>query len=174
MEGKKQWFKWELLGDISTGRPNLGESSLVGVYRLMQYSLRDILIREFDDAKARELFVEAGRLAGSEFCKHVLKVNLNFDEFIADLQAKLKNFGIGILKIEEANLEKLKFIITVAEDLDCSGLPMLGETVCDYDEGFIAGILETYTGKKFNVKEVDCWASGGRVCRFHAHSDKGE
>lgn len=174
MDEKKHWFKWELLGDISTGRPNLGESSLVGVYRLMQYSLRDILIREFDDAKARELFVKAGKLAGSEFCQHVLNVNLNFYEFIADLQAKLKNYGIGILKVEEADLENLKFVMTVAEDLDCSGLPMLGETVCDYDEGFIAGILETYTGKKFNVKEVDCWASGGRVCRFHAHPDKRE
>ena len=45
-------------------------------------------------------------------------------------------------------------------------LPVTNETVCNYDEGFIAGILEAYTGKKYDVREVDCWASGDRVCRF--------
>ena len=66
------------------------------------------------------------------------------------------------------------FTLTVEEDLDCSGLPVSGETVCDYDEGFIAGVLEAYTKKAFHVKEIDCWASGGRVCRFHATLEKGK
>jgi predicted hydrocarbon binding protein len=73
---------------------------------------------------------------------------------------------IGILRVEKADLERMEFVLTVDEDLDCSGLPFEGETVCDYDEGFIAGVLDTYTGKKFDVKEIDCWASGGRTCRF--------
>ena len=60
----------------------------------------------------------------------------------------------------------MTFTLTVAEDLDCSGLPFSDEVVCQYDEGFIAGILEAYTGKPFHAKEVDCWASGDRVCRF--------
>ena len=50
--------------------------------------------------------------------------------------------------------------------MDCSGLPLSEETICDYDEGFIAGVLKAYTGKDFFVKEVDCWATGDRVCRF--------
>jgi predicted hydrocarbon binding protein len=58
------------------------------------------------------------------------------------------------------------FTLTVEEDLDCSGLPMTEEVVCQYDEGFIAGIMETYTGRPFQAKEIDCWASGDRVCRF--------
>lgn len=58
-------------------------------------------------------------------------------------------------------------VLTVAEDLDCSGLPITNESVCYYDEGFIAGVLEAYTGKKYNVREIDCWANGDRVCRFH-------
>ncbi|RKX74953.1 MAG: hypothetical protein DRP87_15715 [Spirochaetes bacterium] len=36
------------------------------------------------------------------------------------------------------------------------------------DEGFFSGILGEFTGETFNVKEVDCWASGDRVCRFKA------
>ena len=33
-------------------------------------------------------------------------------------------------------------------------------------EGFISGLLSAHTGKEFSVKEVDCWCSGDRVCRF--------
>ena len=54
------------------------------------------------------------------------------------------------------------------EDLDCSSLPITGETVCNYDEGFLAGILKVYTKKEYVVTEVDCWATGSRVCRFEA------
>jgi predicted hydrocarbon binding protein len=86
--------------------------------------------------------------------------------FVAQLQQQLLDLGIGILRIEDADVEKLKFTLVVAEDLDCSGLPVSGETVCDYDEGFIAGVFEAYTGKPFEVKEIDCWSNGSRVCRF--------
>ncbi|MFV0314438.1 MAG: V4R domain-containing protein, partial [Anaerotignum sp.] len=43
-----------------------------------------------------------------------------------------------------------------------------GETVCNYDEGFLAGILKEYTKKEYVVTEIDCWATGSRVCRFSA------
>jgi len=80
----------------------------------------------------------------------------------------MKELGIGIFRVESADLEKGSFVVTVAEDLDCSGLPVCQEQICTYDEGFIAGLLLAYSGKDFRVKEIDCWCSGGRVCRFTA------
>jgi predicted hydrocarbon binding protein len=159
-------FQWSDIGDIKEGRPNLGNTTVLEVYRLLQFTLRDVLIKRYDPDTAADIYREAGNLAGTEFCKNVLNTDMEFNEFVADLQEKLKALNIGVLRIEKADMEKLHFVMTVAEDLDCSGLPAIDETVCDYDEGFIAGILNTYTGKKFNVKEIDCWASGGRVCRF--------
>ncbi len=159
-------FSWEDLGDIDAGRPNLGQSVPVLVYRLFQYTMRDVLITERDVTTANDIFIKAGKLAGEHFCKNVLNTDLEFNEFIAELQKTLKDLKIGILRIEKADLESLEITLTVAEDLDCSGLPISEETVCDYDEGFIAGILNAYTGKEFHVKEVDCWATGDRVCRF--------
>jgi predicted hydrocarbon binding protein len=159
-------FSWKYLGNIDDGRPNLGPYCSVLGYRLLQYTLRDELIKQFDVIKGKEIFYNAGRRAGEEFCKNVLDMSLEFNGFIADLQEKLKTNLIGILKIEEADLDSLSFVLTVEEDLDCSGLPVSDETVCAYDEGFIAGIFCAYVGKEFYVKEVDCWASGGRVCRF--------
>ena len=90
----------------------------------------------------------------------------DFGEFIRKTQELLAELKIGILRIEESDVENMKFRLTVAEDLDCSGLPMSDETICTYDEGFLAGLLGEYTGMDFDVKEVDCWCSGDRVCRF--------
>lgn len=159
-------FKWQDLGDIDTGRPNLGLQVPVLAYRLLQYTLRDVLIADLGVDVANAIFTKAGRQAGIHFCKNMLDSTKDFNEFIAQLQRTLKEQAIGILRIESADLENMHFILTVAEDLDCSGLPCTDEVVCQYDEGFIAGILEAYTGKSFSAKEIDCWASGDRVCRF--------
>ena len=35
-------------------------------------------------------------------------------------------------------------------------------------EGFIAGLFERFTGKTYHVKEIDCWCTGDRTCRFCA------
>ena len=69
--------------------------------------------------------------------------------------------------MEDFNHGSGEITLSVEQDLDCSGLPITNENVCSYDEGFIAGILEAYTGKKYRVREVDCWASGARTCRFN-------
>lgn len=159
-------FSWTDLGDLTEGRPNLGDETSVTAYRLMQFTFKDVFSKEIGKQRTVELFVKAGHLAGQEFCRNVLDTSLSFDAFIADLKEKLVDLKVGILRIEESDLEKFRFVLTVSEDLDCSGLPIFGETVCDYDEGFISGILEQYTGKKFLTKEVDCWSTGDRTCRF--------
>ncbi len=159
-------FTWQDLGDIDTGRPNLGLQVPVLVYRLLQYTLRDVLVADLGVDAADAILIKAGRQAGIHFCKNMLDRNTDFNEFIAQLQRILKEQAIGILRIESVDLENMHFVLTVSEDLDCSGLPCTDEVVCKYDEGFIAGLLEAYTGKPFSAKEIDCWASGDRVCRF--------
>ena len=159
-------FDWSMIGNIGEGRPNLGNTMDVSVYRLMQFTLRDVLIKSFDTETADRIFYEAGQNAGRSFCKELIDKNNNFNEFIVELQDKLKHLKIGILRVEKADMDAMAFTLTVAEDLDCSGLPVIDETICTYDEGFINGVLLEYTGKNFDVKEVDCWCSGDRVCRF--------
>jgi predicted hydrocarbon binding protein len=169
-EGKDAKFEWTMLGDVGQGRPNLGPKTDVAVYRLMQFTLRNELIKEFGVAATDHLFYEAGKTAGMHFFQKLITRHATFHEFIEDLQEVLRNLGVGILRIEKANLENLTFTITVAEDLDCSGLPVCDEEICTYDEGFIAGLLSAYTKREFMVKEIDCWCSGDRVCRFDAKS----
>jgi predicted hydrocarbon binding protein len=165
-------FSWENLGNIKDGRGSLGEEMPVLVYRLMQFTMFDIATKKYGKKEATALLRESGHLAGTEFARNALNLKQDFDSFSAELQAALKELKVGILRIESVNTDASEIVLTVGEDLDCSGLPVTGETVCDYDEGFIAGILEVYTKSPYNVKEIDCWASGDRICRFRCSQAK--
>ena len=164
--GVQYSFEWKDLGDIGTGRPNLGSEVPVLVYRLGQYTMREAIVRRYDQETAASLLRDAGWIAGREFCKNMLDCTLDFGAFVDQLQAMLKSLKVGILRIEHSDLAAMTFTLTVSEDLDCSGLPVSGCSVCEYDEGFIAGIFHVYTGKEFSATEVDCWATGDRTCRF--------
>jgi len=159
-------FTWKDIGDIEQGRPHLGQMLPVAVYRLMQYTMKEALEAELGSEKTAQMFVEAGRRAGQEFCNNVLNPSLQPDAFFAQLQVKLKELSVGIMQLERVDLKNMELFLNVSEDLDCSGLPCTNEVVCQYDEGFIAGIFEAYTGRPYVAKEIDCWASGDRVCRF--------
>lgn len=163
---KTPQFDWGMIGDVEQGRPNLGTSMDVSVYRLFQFTLRDAIIARFDPETAKELFYDAGFTAGSEIFKQLLSGDDEFSVFIGKLAKLLLELKIGVLRVEKADLEARQFIITVSEDLDCSGLPAVGERICTYDEGFIAGLFKEYTGWDVEVVEKDCWCSGDTICRF--------
>ena len=166
LEKNHNTFAWENLGDIKKGREDLGEEMPVLIYRLMQYTMLDVLSKAYGNETANEHFRQAGYLAGTEFAEHVLNLQVDFNNFLANLQGNLKDLKMGLLRMENYDETDGEIVLTLGEDLDCSGLSITNETVCYYDEGFIAGILEVYTGKKYCVKEIDCWANGDRVCRF--------
>ncbi len=169
---RKYEFNWSLLGDIKEGRPNMGPLVQTEIYRLMQFCFRDVLEQNFGTATTDRLFYEAGSLAGKQFYQNVIQGAEDFNAFIKSLQSGLIDKGIGILRIEAADYDQGKYVLSIAEDLDCSGLPELDYEICVYDEGFLAGLLESFTGERFNVKEVDCWCTGDRTCRFTAEISK--
>lgn len=167
---RKYKFSWDHLGDIAKGRPNLGFHTRLEVYRLAQFSLKDVLEQHVGTDETDQIFYEAGRLAGRQFYGKLLASDSDFNDFVKRLQDRLREMGIGILRMEAADTAKGAFILTVSEDLDCSGMPELGYEACTYDEGFIAGLLESYSGRSFKVKELDCWCTGDRTCRFSAEA----
>jgi predicted hydrocarbon binding protein len=161
-------FRWELLGDLNLGRPNLGPKTSLYAYRLMQFTLRDVLEEALGSEKTDQIFYQAGRLAGQQFYHHALKPASDLKDFLRELQLTLQEWSIGILRLEKVDLEKGEIVLTLSEDLDCSGLPELDTEICVYDEGFLCGLLESFTGLSFRVKEIDCWCTGERTCRFRA------
>jgi predicted hydrocarbon binding protein len=167
-ENRKYAFSWDLLGNIDEGRPNLGHQTRLEVYRLMQFSFRDVLEQKLGSDETDRIFYDAGYLAGNHFYTNIIGQPTDLEDFVRKLQAALKDMGIGILRVEEADLAGGRLVLSVSEDLDCSGLPELNYEICTYDEGFIAALLESFSGTPFNVKEIDCWCTGDRTCRFEA------
>jgi hypothetical protein len=85
-ERKQPIFSWEQIGNISEGRPNLGKMTDLCVYRLMQFTLRDVMICELGVAKTDEIFFKAGEEAGRAFYKNVLTRKENIDDLMKHIQ----------------------------------------------------------------------------------------
>ena len=174
-EKRKYAFNWDAaIGNMDIARPSLGPTTRVEVYRLMQFTFRDVLEQKFGTEMADEIFFEAGRLAGTSFYEQHLAKAGSFNELVKTLQSSFEELKIGVLRIESVNEDPLEVTQAVSEDLDCSGLPELDYEVCTYDEGFIAGILGMAYKKEFSVKEIDCWCTGDRTCRFLAKARPAE
>jgi len=136
------------------GRENLGADVPVAVYRLLEYSMREELAQRLGQEEQIEIFRGAGFRAGTFFARHYLDLTLDFSGFTAQLQRRLEELKIGVLRLESAEEDTGRIFLTMSEDADCSGLPMLGRTVCNYDEGFLAGVLTAYTGRDYTAVEV--------------------
>ncbi|MEG0396508.1 MAG: V4R domain-containing protein [Oscillospiraceae bacterium] len=166
-------FSWSLLGDIQNARAGLGDTMPVAVYRLFEYTMRETLIEALSKDAAIALFREAGRKAGFHFAENMLDALKEKTEFIEELQEKFVEMKIGVLRVESIDANGA-MTLTISEDLDCSGLPIVGETVCNYDEGFLAGVFQQHYKKEFCASEPDCWAKGDRGCRWQVQQGSGE
>ncbi len=166
---RKYAFNWGVLGgNMEVARPGLGGNTKVEVYRLLQFTLRDVLEQRYGTEEADAIFVEAGVLAGKEFFNHYCTEAKDVPSLAKIIQEQFRDLSIGIVRFEVADPANMVFQLTVDEDLDCSGLPDSEDHICVYDEGFIKGILDSFTGQNFDVREIDCWCSGARTCRFKA------
>lgn len=167
---RKYEFSWDsTIGcNMDVARPSLGPTTRVEVYRLFQFALKDILEQNFGAEKADDIFREAGVLAGKNFYDQFLSSATDVNSLVNLVRDSFSSLGIGIFRLEVMDIDNLNFTFTVDEDLDCSGMPDTSDVVCVYDEGFIQGILEKFSGKVFKVREVDCWCTGERTCRFDA------
>lgn len=164
-------FHPDMLGDLESGRKNLGDTMPVVVYRLLEYTMREALSKRFGNDTCVEVFRDAGKIAGTHFYQLFLSEAETVGALFSKWQTTFSEMKIGIVRVESLQ-DSGDAVITVSEDLDCSGLPVLGSAVCHYDEGFIEGVMESFSGKNYHATEVDCWAKGDRVCRFEVKAGR--
>ncbi len=162
----KKRFEWGDLGNIEQGRPTLGSWTNVSAYRLLYFTLRQVLNSQLGKEKSREIFVAAGKLAGQEVFLNLVGEVTDFSDLMIKVDTIFNDLKVGIFKVEEADEKKMRFLLTISEDLDCSGVSVDGETKCAWDEGLIAGLLSSFLKVMPTVKEIDCWATGAGICRF--------
>lgn len=81
------------------------------------------------------------------------------------VQSMYQMTATGIISLVRFEKEKL-LVFRVEECVDCTGIPNLGESVCYYLGGQLAGAIETVVGKNLGFVETMCQAKGDPCCEF--------
>ena len=141
----------ELSNALKINRPELGDLTGVGLYRL----LRLVAWEDIMGPGASAISYYAGKKLG-----HGLNLK-TLDEFL-ELCEQLK---IGIIKIPE--MTDTHIHVDIYECVTCSGMDPVGRPVCHFEGGLIAGVVETITGKSVQAKEVSCIGGlGDATCGY--------
>ncbi|HCX65413.1 MAG TPA: hypothetical protein DHN33_09410 [Eubacteriaceae bacterium] len=142
------------LEDISCPvRQELGDNIDLMYMRIIRLALRETYGSKLSDS----ILYQAGKnIAISAF--DIKDIN--------DLVGKMNQLMLGKTRIVQAQADLI--IFEEDECAVCSGVPELGEALCSFESGFIAGSLIKITKRDVVVQETKCWGLGDRVCRFEA------
>ncbi len=142
----------ELSNALKINRPELGNFSGVGLYRL----LRLVAWEDIMGPGASAISYYAGKKLGQDLNLKAL------DEFL-ELCIQLK---IGIIEIP--TMTDTHMHVDIYECVTCSGMDPVGRPICHFEGGLIAGAVETITGKSVLAKEVSCIGGlGDATCGYH-------
>lgn len=132
-------------------RPTLGDNVGVALYRLLRLvALEDIIGR----GAAATSYVAGKKLGGS--------LGLTtLDQFL-ELCTSLK---IGVIDVPVLTSSRVH--VDVYECITCSGMETVGRTLCHFEGGLIAGVVEGVLGQRTRAKEVTCIGGlGDEACGF--------
>lgn len=166
MENRKYAFSWGTVGDVDLGRSNLGTMVRLEAYRLIQGTFCEMLEEEYGTVRCEELYRKAGKRAGSLFYELCCGYVTTFEHFTESLAYAFRHMGIALIEVEMVGTGAWSFVVTLYEDMSCSGRNNSGDERCFYHEGFLAGIFEAYGHMEFEVRTVHNWTFIQRSCRF--------
>jgi predicted hydrocarbon binding protein len=125
---------------LSVLRPTLGDTAGVALYRL----LRLVALEEIIGRGAAGTAYVAGKKLGNSLGLTKL------DQFL-ELCTSLK---VGIIQVPV--LTESRIYVDVYECVTCSGMRTVGRTLCHFEAGLIAGVIETVVKKRARAREVTC------------------
>lgn len=117
------------------------------------------------DARVPEseiIHFNVGQTLGKKFVD--LFVSQEEEALLMELSKFWRKHGFGVIDQLKFGQDAITF--NVYECFECSHLPNLGRPVCKLDEGFISTLFESKFQKKYEVKELECFATGVDHCKF--------
>ena len=148
---KGKHTKVEVGNALSILRPTLGDNAGIGLYRLLRLvALEDIIGRGASGT---------AYLAGKKLGNSLGLTNLE------DFLELCKQLSIGIIKVPV--LQKNEIRVEVYECVTCSGLEPVGRTLCHFEGGLVAGVVETVLKTDVRAHETHCIGGLGHdACTF--------
>ncbi len=125
---------------LSILRPKLGDKAGVALYRLLRLvALEDIIGR--------------GAGATAYVAGKKLGVALGITQLDNFLQL-CSSISLGIVRVPV--LTSSRVYVDVFECVTCSGMRPVGRTLCQFEAGIVAGVVQTIVGKPAKAKEITC------------------
>ncbi|MGC9780170.1 MAG: thioredoxin family protein [Candidatus Heimdallarchaeota archaeon] len=162
-------------------RPNIGDYIHVGVMQQMMVSLVAL------DKLVPQLLYQAGKDVGLYGVGTYLMITLNpnigtefrakerFEEVINGLVKYFSDnetINIPMKLADSAKIVKIKddlAILRITGLASACGAPFVGEPLCHFSAGEMAGITQALTGKDCIVHESKCIGLGHEYCEFEIH-----
>jgi uncharacterized protein len=130
----------EIANALSIVRPQLGDRAGVALYRLLRLvALEDIIGRG-----AGATAYVAGKKLGQ---------NLGITK-LEDFLALCASISLGVVKVPVMTANRI--YVDVYECVTCSGMATVGRTLCQFEAGLVAGVVQAITGKQTKAKEMTC------------------
>ena len=158
-------FKLSAIGNTDP-RNTLGSTTSVEIFRILRTALSNIIELQLGQENAKEAIYSSGLAVGGEIKKAFLSDVTELEDFAAKLKELLIGLKIGVMSIVSADVENSEFVIRVDECVSCSGTPNIGEAICDFEGGVVAGVLSDFLGKQLKAVETKCYGLGDSYCEF--------
>lgn len=130
----------DIANALSIVRPQLGDRAGVALYRLLRLvALEDIIGRG-----AGATAYVAGKKLGQ---------NLGITK-LEDFLALCTSISLGVVKVPV--MTSTRIYVDVYECVTCSGMATVGRTLCQFEAGLVAGVVQAITGKQTKAKEMTC------------------
>jgi predicted hydrocarbon binding protein len=130
----------DIANALSIIRPQLGDRAGVALYRLLRLvALEDIIGRG-----AGATAYVAGKKLGQNL--GITKL----EDFLALCQA----ISIGVVQVPVITASRI--YVDVYECVTCAGMQPVGRTLCQFEAGLVAGVIQVITGKVTKAKEMTC------------------
>lgn len=125
---------------LSILRPRLGDQAGVALYRLLRLvALEDIIGRG-----AGATAYVAGKKLGT---------NLGITK-LEDFLALCSAISLGVVQVPVMTASRIQ--VDVYECVTCAGLTPVGRTLCQFEAGIVAGVVQAVTKRPTKAKEVTC------------------
>jgi predicted hydrocarbon binding protein len=125
---------------LSIIRPKLGDQAGVALYRLLRLVALEDIIGRGAGATAYVAGKKLGQSLGITKLENFLQL--------------CKAISLGVVEVPV--LTSSRIYIDVYECVTCSGMRPVGRTLCQFEAGIVAGVVQTVVGKPAKAKEMTC------------------
>jgi len=86
----------------------------------------------------------------------------SLDDYLNAVTELVKTSRIGVLK--KVSLDENHLVLALDECITCAGMDNINKRICHFEVGLVAGLMESFIGKKVRARETKCNANGEGTC----------